>query len=236
MKPFGAEDLLHACQQIVQDKTQLSGDVPEEVRRNFSFEPTLLSGGVHAVEKAEQMYAGADEYMRTGGDDEDDEIGASSLSKELKQMGVLKKHKADQRRKAKAEKLRQANAALMPSSEEEDASGDEESEASSSSSKKKDNHKKRGSKKKSSRVHMVDTVDVHEYDQDDIADLDSADEADASIVAANTRAFSGVLGQLEDVHSAEQEEAARARVAEFITLGCLGQPNAGSVLGKQYAI
>jgi hypothetical protein len=231
VKPYGAEDLLRACQQIVQDKNQLRGNVPEEVRKAFNFDPTLLSGGVHAVEKTEQMYAGADEYMRTGdNDDGEDDIGASSLSKELKQMGVLKKHKADQRRKAKAEKLRLANEALMPSSEDEDASEDE-SEAESSSSKKKDKHKKRGSKKKQSRVRMGATDDVHEYNQD-AEEVDSADEADASIVAANTRAFSGVLGQLEDVRSAEQEEEARARVTEFITLGCLGQPNAGSVWSR----
>jgi hypothetical protein len=115
VKPYGATELLDACSKIVagqqqrgwrwpwrcnlfasmlmmmhtcvrvSDASSMSG-IPDEVRRNFSFDPTLLSGGTHAVEKTEQAYADADEYMKIKDDDEEEDIGSSSLSKELKQM------------------------------------------------------------------------------------------------------------------------------------------------------
>lgn len=59
--------------------------IPDEVRHSFSFDPTLLSGGSQAVEKDEQAYADADEYMKIN-PEEDEDLGSSSLSKELKQM------------------------------------------------------------------------------------------------------------------------------------------------------
>ena len=68
--------------------------LPESVRRNFSFDPTLLAGGSQAVEKNEQIYAGADEYMRAHHDSsEEEDIGESSLSQELAQM-VRERNKA----------------------------------------------------------------------------------------------------------------------------------------------
>lgn len=239
VKPYGADQLLDACRRIVSDKAQLGGNIPDAVRKSFSFDPTLLTGGTHAVDKAEQMYAGADEYMRGPASEAEDqeEIGASSLSKELKEMGVLKKHKAQQRKKSQAEKLKQANEALASQEAAEEDDNDQESK-SSSQSKAKAKRGKGSKKKQQSARRRVRMGEVHEYqgeDDDDDGDdddasapaadadeVDSGDDADASIVAANTREFSGALGQLEDV----RPDA--AHVTEFITLGCLGQPNAGS--------
>lgn len=69
---------------LLVDSSSLAS-IPDSVRRSFSFDPTLLSGGSSAVEKSEQIVAGAEEYMKvTDGDEHEQET--SSLSKQLKEM------------------------------------------------------------------------------------------------------------------------------------------------------
>lgn len=108
--------------------------VSESARRNFSFDPTLLSGGSQASDHNEEIYADADSYMKVpqGGEDEDD-LGSSSLSRELHQLGVLKKAKAASKRD-KREQLQAINRRHMEELAEEaggaeDVDPDDEADA-----------------------------------------------------------------------------------------------------------
>ena len=180
LKPFGAEQLLDACSKIVGSHAVA---VPDAVKQGFSFDPTLLQGGSQSVEKNEQIYAGADDYMRAGsggagGDDDDLDLDSSSLSQELAQLGVLKNSKRD--RALKRKQLAEINARHLSNLQ----------------------------------THSIAEEQPEEIDEDDVAD--------AEAVAANSAKYSGALGLLE-----EDDQAASQRNHSFVTLGCLGMPNAG---------
>lgn len=181
LKPYGAEQLLDACRKIVASQTVA---VPDAVKQSFSFEPTLLQGGSQSVEKNEQIYAGADDYMRAGASgsgDDDDDLGSSSLSQELAQLGVLKNAKRD--RALKRKQLAEINARHLSDLKSHPIAEEQEAEAE--------------------------------------AEIDEDDAADAQDVAANSAKYSGALGLLED------DDQASSKHGSFITLGCLGMPNAG---------
>lgn len=129
---------------------------------------------------------------------------------------MLKNLKAQQRKKEKAEALKRANQALFE--EADDDSSDQQSGDDRKSSSKKKKHQKHEKKKS---VRIGDDAEVQEYDPADADEIDSEDEQIASQVASNTAKYSGVLGRLEE----GPPQSTHAQ--EFITLGMLGQPNAG---------
>ncbi len=189
LKPYGAAELLEACRKIVSENTSMQS-LPSSVRANFSFDPSLLSGGSQAADGTTEMYADADDYMKAGAGGEDEDIGSSSLSQELKQLGVAQSKKKSDARAARREQLKAIRAQFHADSiAEEDA---EEAEA---------------------------------VEEDAASDLDE-DAADEMAVEANERQFSKVLGVLEDDDKDNGSAAARQH-ENFITLGAIGQPNAG---------
>jgi len=236
MKPFGSDQLEIACRKHIAEYPSLRA-LPESIRRNFSFEPTLLRGGTQAVDRIETAYAGADEYMKGGGDDV---TGVSSLSKQLKEMGVLQKRKHNKS---------QVEERSLYDGEDEDDKGKDENEDEWADKRTRGGKKGRSkgsltgsSKKKNQRIWASDddAKDVEETSEGDEEEKHKIDAEDDAVVAANRVRFANAFGRLED-EAEDDEFQARSSSSSpsFITIGCLGQPNAGksslinSICGKK---
>jgi ribosome biogenesis GTPase A len=132
--------------------------------------------------------------------DGDDGIGSSSLSLELKQLSERRAaRKKEERKAALREKVRAANRALRAAGGgiAAAAGGDDD---------------------------RIDEEEAEALAADEAHEHSDEEAADEQAVAANARQFSGALGVLEeDDHDSSKQQ----RRDDFITLGCIGQPNAG---------